>query len=220
MKYIFVKNIRAIFGFFAVISFIFLISNRHKIKYKIEDLFRNYSRHSGPCESCDSLFTDGVKVHQIAYKKEKIRAQKTDHHLDKLAKKGTLKNITDNENYLVRNMDYAKPILMPKAVSFLNKFSNEYRTEIDKADLEYIPFEITSATRSIESVKRLRKYNKNSITQSAHLNGKTFDISYHSFADYPLQRQIFIRIMNQYKKNGLCFIKHEIKQGCLHITVN
>ena len=89
-----------------------------------------------------------------------------------------------------------------------------------KAGLKYIPFEITSATRTIESVKRLEKDNDNAIKNSAHLKGKTFDIGYINFANYPKQRALFISVLKSFREENKCFVKYEIGQKCFHVTAN
>jgi hypothetical protein len=83
-----------------------------------------------------------------------------------------------------------------------------------------IPIVFSSGTRSVEGVKRLQKRNENSIKESAHLRGKTFDINYTQFGKKNKQQvEVFVKILNKYNKENRCFVKFE-QNGCLHITVN
>ena len=86
-------------------------------------------------------------------------------------------------------------------------------------NLDYIPLTITSLTRTKESVNRLIQNNQNAIEESAHLKGKTFDISYKAFGSNTKQFGLFADILNEERKKELCFVKYE-SNGCLHITVN
>ena len=84
---------------------------------------------------------------------------------------------------------------------------------------KYVRFDITSATRSINSVNELSKENPNAIKNSAHLRGKTFDISYGAFSGYKIQLKLFIEALSELKNQKKCFVKYE-RNGCLHITVH
>lgn len=211
------------FFVFSGVCIIILYPYRYRIKNKIASYLNSSKINNpsyAPCESCDQLFTDGISVHELAYKKEGIKSQKNSLELNNLKSKGVLKKITTNDNYIVRDMDYSDPLLLTKAADLLTNISRLYRSEIDKAGLKYVPFEITSATRTIESVKKLQQENNNAIKNSAHLKGKTFDIGYINFANYPKQRAIFISILKSFREENKCFVKYEIGQKCFHITAN
>lgn len=208
---------------FSVGSVVILFPYRYRIKNKAVAFFSDgkiNNPSSAPCESCNQLFTDGIAAHERAYKKEGIKSQKDSQGLRNLESVGVLKKITTNDYYIVRDMDHSDPLLLTKAVDLLNNIGRLYKSEIDKAGLKYVPFEITSATRTIESVKRLQKGNENAIKNSAHLKGKTFDIGYINFANYPQQRALFIQVLKSFKEEKKCFVKFEVSQKCFHLTVN
>lgn len=214
-----------IFALFVITagSVIVLYPYRYRVKNKVVAFFSSgkiNNPSSAPCESCDQLFTDGIAAHEHAYKKEGIKSQKNSQGLRKLESKGVLKKITTNDYYIVRDMDHSDPLLLTKAVDLLNNFGSVYKNEVDKAGLTYVPFEITSATRTTESVKRLRKGNGNAKKNSVHLKGKTFDIGYINFADYPQQRALFIQVLKSFNEEKKCFVKFEVSQKCFHITAN
>lgn len=218
-----VKIIVFTFFVFSGVTIIILYPYRYRIKNKIVSFFTSskiINLSTAPCESCDQLFTDGISVHELAYKKEGIKSQKNSVALRNLESKGVLKKITTNDYYIVRDMDYSDPLLLPKAADLLLNISRLYVSEIEKAGLKYIPFEITSATRTIESIKRLKQDNNNAIKNSAHLKGKTFDIGYINFANYPRQRALFINVLKALREENKCFVKYEMVQKCFHITAN
>jgi hypothetical protein len=190
-----------------------LFSSYNKLEYKIN------GPQSPDCRNCHQLFNDGVNIHRKAYTKEKINEQQTDKSLINLNKKGILKKIESNNNYTIRKLYHSKPLLLPKAVIFLDSLSNAYRQLCEKKSLSYIPFEITSVTRTVESVSKLTKTNNNAIEESAHLHGKTFDVSYRSFYNKNKQKEAFIEALSNLQKQKKCFVKFE-RNGCLHITAN
>lgn len=218
------KKTLILFTVLFLIIVIVALPFRHKIKNK---LFYYYGaikiRFTGRglvnCKNCNYLFNDGVKTQEIAYQKEKIIEQKNDDGLLLLEQKGILKEISSNEYYTLRDLDFSQPLLLPKAIVFLDQLSKLYHQKCTDSNIEYIPFEITSATRSIESVKKLTKTNNNARYNSAHLRGKTFDVSYNSFYKHERQLDLFIVSLNELKKQNSCFVKYE-RNGCLHITVN
>lgn len=221
------NKLKKILVLFSILFFIIVIVAfpfRHKIKNKVIYYYgalktRITGRGLVNCKECDELFNDGVIAQEIAYKKEKIKEQKNDDGLLLLEQKGILKEISSNENYILRDLDFSQPLLMPKAIMFLDQLSKLYQQNCTEKSIEYIPFEITSATRSIESVSQLAKTNINARENSAHLRGKTFDVSYNTFYKHERQLSLFIISLKGLKNQNKCFVKYE-KNGCLHITAN
>jgi len=207
-KYFFI--ITTLFLLFCVSLFAF--KNRHKIKNILSYCYRiaTKSGESANCEGCNDLFNDGIAEHEKAYRIEKIKPQQTDEEL---------KRLESNDFYVVQDLDYSQPLLLPKAISFIDQLSKTYYEECLQNKCSYIPFEITSATRSNQSVKKLMKGNANAIEHSPHLKGKTFDISYAAFTEYSKQLEIFVSVLSELKNQNKCFVKYE-RNGCLHVTVN
>ena len=193
--------------------------NRHLRYYLGAAKYRINGKPGAACSGCDRLFNDVVSDHEQAYENEGIRKQQTDKGLKRLEQKGILKRIVTNDFYTIRDMNHALPLLLPKAVDFLDKLSATYQKKCDEQKLTYIPFDITSATRSVDAVERLQENNDNAIKNSAHLRGKTFDVSYRSFFDNLEQQRLFINSLVELKRANACFVKYE-RNGCLHITVN
>jgi hypothetical protein len=171
------------------------------------------------CKDCDVLFKDGINAHEKAYKNEGIKPQKTDKGLIQLGKKNVLKEIESNELYIVQDFTHSQPLLLPKAIDFIDKLSILYQKKCTEKNIDYVPYEITSGTRSRESVKRLREESTVAIENSAHLKGKTFDMSWTKFDGEDEQLKLFTSALTELKNQKKCFVKFE-RNGCLHITVN
>jgi hypothetical protein len=197
---------------------------RFIIKNKIVSLYgilknRGRSINNTDCTDCDKLFNDGINAHKMAYRHEGIKEQQTDEGLIKLGKKNVLNEIESNEFFIVRNLTHSQPLLLPKAIDFLDKLSILYQQKCIEQHKSYLRFEITSVSRSIESVKKLGEVNENSIENSPHLRGKTFDMSWRAFGGNKDQLQLFTSALFELKNQKKCFVKFE-RNGCLHITVN
>lgn len=199
------------------IKYRFQIKNRIVYYYgKVMNIDRK--KNNTTCKDCDVLFSDGIKVHEKAYKYEGIKPQKTDEGLIQLGKKNVLKEIESNEFYILQDLTHSQPLLLPKAIDFINELSILYLQKCTEKNIDYVPYEITSGTRSKESVERLGKENENSIENSPHLKGKTFDMSWRKFDGYEAQLKLFTSALSELKNQKKCFVKFE-RNGCLHITV-
>lgn len=214
------KKIILIFTLFVLLLFIIAIPFRHSIVYyygKIKS--RVMGTKTTNCQDCNTLFNDGIQAHEKAYRNEGIVEQKTDDGLLQLEKKAVLKNIESNDFYIVEDFKHSQPLLLLKAIYFLDELSKLYQQKCKDNDKGYVPFVITSATRSIKSVSELEKENINAIENSPHLHGKTFDISYAAFSYNKNQLKLFVKALSELKNQNKCFVKYE-RNGCLHITVN
>ena len=203
-----------------IISAGILYYNRHKIINKLKVYYRTYlSTNSANCPCCPNLFTDNVATHEKAYTSgEGITPQKNDAGLLKLLKQKKLIEIRSNKYYIIRKMDYAKPYILPKGKKFIDALATLYAEKCSQERIEYIPFTITSITRTIDSVNELTNSNPNGIKNSAHLKGKTFDVSYTAFKEKSKQKSLFIKSLKEMRSKKRCYVKFE-RNGCLHITV-
>lgn len=220
MKYVTLKNItKLIIVLIVIILVIIGIKYPKQIKRLIKRLVqREYLNQDSSCSKCGILFQDQIPIHENAYKYEGIKPKNDFDDLQKLIENRTLIEIKTSENYIVEPMGASLPALLPKGITFINKLSREYRSLCDQKNIEYIPFRITSATRTIKSVKELMKDNGNAIANSAHLKGKTIDITYLTSKKHTKQKELFIQTLAKLKDQGLCYVKFEVQMKCLHIT--
>ena len=214
------KNIAIICMVTAVIicGGLFFVLGYTKIKSIIASKVNPKPFAPAKCIDCNTYFYDGVYTHEKAYRKEGIKPQKTLEDIENLHKKAVLDELEDNELFFISNLEHSRPFLLKKACTFLIELGMRYKENCDKNELEYKRFKITSLTRSIESVNKLQKVNAVAIEHSAHLKGKTFDISYTHFGEHTAQLTQFIMALNEARKEGKCYVKYEQTTGCLHIT--
>ena len=206
-----------------IIAAVVAIPFRHRIENRLRQLYLlAKNRIDGDvvatCENCASLFDDGIAAHAAAYRNSPISPQQTMSDLDALTRQGILKPVEDNDFYMLDGLTHSRPVLLPRALDFLDELAALYGEKCNNKDLEYVPFRLTSATRSQASVQQLQEENKNAIDNSAHLYGKTVDISYAAFSGSGAQRKQFIAALSELNKQGKCKVKYE-RNGCLHITV-
>jgi hypothetical protein len=206
---------------FLTVCLVIAYPYRRTIKHKLKEIlgypYKDSFRGSGNCLGCSEVFTDNVKSHALAYANEGIEPQPNDKAIDKLFKSTTLLEIKTDSLYIVRKLQYSKPYILPKGLVFINELAKLYYFKCKSDSVKYIPFTISSVTRSMESVEKLMNNNSNSIENSAHLKGKTFDISYRAFNDNKSQINLFIEALKELRKENKCYVKFE-QNGCLHIT--
>jgi hypothetical protein len=185
------------------------------------DLYKKYtfisSQKNRGCSQCPELFDDSVRRHARSYRWDGIKPKESFEDFEKLEKVGVLSEIETNRLFEVETLTYSAPYLLPVAEKFLVALGKRYEEKCAAAGLEYVPFVITSVTRTTKSVKKLRRGNRNAIENSAHLRGKTVDVSYRKFEDNQKQLNLFVDALYELKQEGWCFVKYE-RTGCLHIT--
>jgi hypothetical protein len=202
---------------FAFVLLIFLFLYRGLLKYEVKTYIDSKSQKNAACKNCDQYFPDDVKTHELALKKNVIKPQKELEDLDKLKNKGVLIELKTNDDYIISDMDFSRPYVLPKVGLFLEELVRNYKTEL--GNLNYVRFEITSATRSRRSARQLMGNNVNAVTNSAHLKGKTIDISYVRFGNNAAQLDALVQALKKLREAEKCYVKYELRQGCLHITL-
>ncbi|MBQ8055462.1 MAG: hypothetical protein IJ270_01420 [Paludibacteraceae bacterium] len=116
-----------------------------------------------------------------------------------------------NSKYLYS--DAQMPYLVPKANDLLLEIAKRFQEETNSPKRIYV----SSMLRTDNSIKKLRRTNRNSVKESCHLRGTTFDISYKLMNRK--EKHILAQILYDLKSAGYCYVKYEIKQPCFHITV-
>lgn len=194
---------------------------RRTIKHKLKEILGysngGFSGGSGICSGCSETFTDNVKTHALAYTTDGIEPQTDDQAIDKLFESATLLEVKTDSLYIVRKLHYSNPYILPKGLVFINELARLYYSKYKSDSVKYVPFTISSVTRSMESVDKLMVNNSNSIKNSALLKGKTFDISYRAFNNNKAQINLFIEALKELREENKCYVKFE-RNGYLHIT--
>lgn len=146
-------------------------------------------------------------------------------------RKNELVYVQSSPYYHIDKMYRSIPYLVPRAAVLLNDIGRAYYDSLQIKGIPLHQFIITSVLRTKEDVNKLRHYNGNATENSCHLYGTTFDISYNRYltvqtAEEPRRavrndslKWVLCEVLNDFRKNGRCYIKYEVKQGCFHITV-
>jgi hypothetical protein len=140
--------------------------------------------------------------------------------------KGKLVLIEPNEYYVMDTMYYSYPYLTPKTKQLIDTIGERFQRKLENTTLQCTKFTLTSMLRTTGSIKRLRKRNKNSIKNSAHLHGTTFDLSYTQFfgeraysrVEISYLADLLAETIYELRKEKRCWAKHEIWQTCLHVV--
>ena len=143
--------------------------------------------------------------------------------------KDDMDEIKTNEYYEVEELTHSIPYLVPSAVKLLEDIGRNFQDSLYNLNASLYKVKVTSVTRTIDDVKNLRKRNTNSSQNSAHRYGTTFDISWVRYTkidetdtlniDKDRLKMVLAMVLRDLKKEDRCYIKHERKQGCFHITV-
>lgn len=134
--------------------------------------------------------------------------------------------------HLDASMKSSIPYLVPRASNLLNKIGRNFYDSLYVKHLPLHKIIVSSVLRTEQDVARLMQSNENASGQSCHRFGTTFDICYTRFhlveapngPDRRLVRDdtlkyVLSEVLRDLREEGKCYIKHEVRQSCFHITV-
>lgn len=133
------------------------------------------------------------------------------------------------ELYKSYKITHSIPYLVPSAAKLFIDIAQAFRDSLYSKELPIYKLYLTSITRTDDDIIRLTKRNINASDNSAHRYGTTFDISWkrfdkvdeHSSVELMPERLklVLAQVLFDLKMNDRCYVKHERKQACFHITV-
>lgn len=148
---------------------------------------------------------------------------------DAASMRNKLVEIATNDNYVVDELTHSVPYLIPSAKKELDAIGVEWADILSRNNLPHYRFFVTSVLRTQEDIKYLqRSGNINSVTQSCHCYGTTFDLAYMRYdkvtqtRDYMHEDNLKLvlgQVLLNHQRAGKIFVKYEAKQSCFHITV-
>lgn len=131
------------------------------------------------------------------------------------------------EPYVVDKLTHSSPFLVKEAVDLLHDIGNAFQDSLRNKHLPPYSVLVSSVLRTDNDVKKLSKRNINASQRSVHCYGTTFDISYKRFIKHDDEgndakqvhlKAVLAEVLRDLKKQGRCYVKHEVKQACFHIT--
>ncbi|MBR5635127.1 MAG: hypothetical protein IKW78_08160 [Prevotella sp.] len=149
-------------------------------------------------------------------------------------RKAELVYVGSNPYFFVEPLNQSIPYLVPHALVLLQDIGRNFLDSLQVKGLKSHKIIVTSVLRSQEDVGRLRRYNRNATENSCHMYGTTFDIAYNRYlpieetakryskqatvADVQL-KQVLSEVLRDLRREGRCWVKYEVRQGCFHLTV-
>lgn len=170
-------------------------------------------------------FNDLNDVQMAAALRLGIKPAKTRAEVEK---RSALVDISHSKYYKVDDLTHSVPFLVPEAAQLLEGIGKDFYHHLEQDTLPiYLPI-VTSVTRTDEDIKDLRRGNINASDNSTHRYATTFDISWKRFHKVdPLDpreisseelKHLLAQVLREYHKAEKCYIKHERRQACFHIT--
>jgi hypothetical protein len=194
------------------------------------DVLGNPVKHrifSVPC--FQDAFPDSNSVQMQSAKKYGVSP--VSNRAEAESRKKELVFVGSNPFYYVDRLHSSIPYLVPRASILLQQIGHNF---YDSLQIKGIPLHkiiVTSVMRSKEDIMHLRGHNGNATQNSCHLYGTTFDVCYNRYKTIqdpggPARRKVrndtlkwvLSEVLNDMRKNGQCYIKYEVHQGCFHIT--
>lgn len=131
--------------------------------------------------------------------------------------------------YLVASYLHSQPYLVPEAAQLLEDIGRGFQQRLTRDGYHPHTVVATSLLRTKSDVRRLMRVNNAAVSNSAHLRGTTFDISYARFAPWfgrgkVPSRDVMARALgetlHELRSQGRCCVKYEHSTNCYHITVS
>lgn len=134
--------------------------------------------------------------------------------------------VTTCADYFLDTLIFSRPYLVPEAAATLREIGHRFRDTIAARGGGDYRIKVTSVLRTPQTVRRLRRRNRNAIDSSVHQLGTTFDISYASFvASSPTPARsvddlkgILAEVLKAMREENKIWVKYEVGQPCFHIT--
>lgn len=136
--------------------------------------------------------------------------------------------LEDGEFYRKKKMSHSYPYLTKEAIDLIKELSERFQKNLEKKEQENYSLLITSALRTEESQKKLRRSNRNATKDTtSHLFGASFDVSYWDFYRnsngeiyrYKNLQKILTNTIKELRNEKKCLVIKETGHYCFHITV-
>ena len=140
-----------------------------------------------------------------------------------------LKEIVDNDYYVIDRLQYSIPYLTARTAAELDAISRAFNDSLRSKQFPEYKLVVSSVLRTGEDIARLRRSgNPNASDNSAHCYGTTFDIPYTKYfreeeTDEFMQpfelTKVLGEVLRDRRNAGKILVKYEKKEHCFHITV-
>lgn len=166
------------------------------------------------------LKKDTYEDHLLAAEHSGIGLIRDENHFNQLVSNRVLVEASIGEGYKVDSLTHSVPFITQQSKKVLEELGLTYQALAGEGNY----FTVTSATRTMEQQKNLKKRNRNATDgNSSHSYGVSFDISYIRFNGVRGHNQKAQKnleaVLSHFQKENKIFVIKERKQSCYHITV-
>jgi hypothetical protein len=140
---------------------------------------------------------------------------------------GEVRRVRDGRGFEIEDLSHSYPYLTREGKAVLKEIGRRFRKKISGTSLRGSDFRVTSMTRTLEIIEKLRKSNTNASENSPHFHGNAFDISYVRFTakkwfltdcDKYYLKEALAEVIWQMREEKKCWATYEINQGCFHVV--
>ena len=170
-----------------------------------------------------SAFPDSQSIQIVAANRWGVRPVRNREDAEKRMRE--LVYIGESPYYHVDKLSSSIPYLVPRAALLLGDIGQAFYDSLYAKGIPLNQLIVTSVLRSMDDVARLQRHNGNATQQSCHLYGTTFDICYNRYQPVVQEvrndtlKWVLSEVLRDKRREGRCYIKYEVKQGCFHMTV-
>ena len=218
MKRIYGRKIWGIIGLCSLLACLLICSACKEKRGELKKIWYNGSYNRD--------FNDLNPVHLAEAQKIGIEPVPSREAVEHASRK--MEEIQTNKYYEVEELTHSIPYLVPEAATLLEDIGRNFQDSLRNLNASIYKVKVTSVTRTVDDVKNLKKRNSNSSANSAHQYGTTFDVSWARYTkvdeedtlniDKDQLKMVLAMVLRDLKKADRCYVKHERKQGCFHIT--
>lgn len=134
--------------------------------------------------------------------------------------------VDSNEHLALDTLFHSFAFLTPDAKTLLNDIAVSFQEKIKNTSLKGSKILVTSLLRTINTVKKLKRINRNSLRISSHLHGTTFDLAHNEFVfkdslkpqQIEYLKEILAQTLYEFRLKKRCFVTYEINQACFHVV--
>lgn len=170
-----------------------------------------------------AVFPDSQSVQIVAAQKWGVKPVRN--RADAEKRKQELVYVGASPYFHVDRLSSSIPYLVPRAAMLLQDIGQAFFDSLYQKGVPMQQLIVTSVLRSMDDVAKLQRHNGNATDNSCHLYGTTVDICYNRYnaIERPVRddslKYILSEVLRDKRKEGRCYIKYEVKQGCFHLTV-
>lgn len=166
------------------------------------------------------LKKDTYEEHLSAAERKGLNLIQNEYDLFHRVFEKTLVKADSGKGYRVDSLAFSFPYLTPESKEVLDELGKAYEALAGEGNF----FTITSATRTEEQQKSLKRRNRNATDgESSHSYGVSFDISFIRFngiREWNQKEQNNLeKVLNHFQQTGKIYVIKERRQSCYHITV-